>query len=163
VLADALVVHHLVRQYPVQTLELLSVGGRALITRSLHLAVRKSRPDAARIIEGFNRQLAVMLADGSYHRALEVDWIRADIDGDGRLELVAASEQVGENDPAGYQVVSVGKGASGEPPTPEPGTPRIVIKGIFYDSWESVPDDYKTPPSGLGNQPRTLRLQIFEF
>jgi hypothetical protein len=105
-----------------------------------------------------------MLSDGSYHRALEVDWIHADIDGDGQLELVAASEQVGENQPgSAYQVVSVGKGAGGAQAASDPGSAKIVIKGVYYDSWEAVPDDYKTPPSGLGNKPRTLRLQIFEF
>jgi ABC-type amino acid transport substrate-binding protein len=164
VLEDALVIHHLVQGYPEKTQQHLSVGKKALVTRTLHFAVRKSRPDAESIIEAFNRQLAHMLADGSYHRALDVEWIGADMDGDGKLELVAGGEKVGAKKPeAGYQLMSVAPAGSGGAPVSDAGKARIVIKGISYDSWESVPDDYKEPASGLGNKPRTLRLQVFEF
>lgn len=167
VLADALVIHHLIRQYPVQAQEHLSVGEKPLVTRTLHLAIRKTRPDAERIIEGFNRQLVSMLADGSYHRALQVDWIHADIDGDGRLEMVAAGEQVGTTQPSsGYQLVSMAPtGAGVTRGQADPATAHIVIKGVSYDSWDNVPDDYKrTPPqSGIENKPRTLRVSVFEF
>jgi polar amino acid transport system substrate-binding protein len=161
VLCDALVIHYLTQQYPQQVREKLAIGTHPLITRTLHFAVRKDRPDAQRIIDGFNQQLTKMLSDGTYHRALHVDWIHADVDGDGKLELVAAGDEVGTVAPsAGYQLVSFGGGASDN----DPANARFVIKGVAYDSWDAVPDDLKKTPSDAFNpKPGTLRVSVFEF
>jgi polar amino acid transport system substrate-binding protein len=157
VLADALVVHHLAQDYPQQTREKLATATKALIKRSLYFTLRKDLPDAQRIVDAFNKELREMLGDGSYHKALHVDWISADVDGDGRLELVAAGEQVGAEAPTGgYQPMG---------PEPENASinPRFVVKGVSYDSWQAVPDDYKTSSNALGAKPTSLRASVFEF
>jgi polar amino acid transport system substrate-binding protein len=163
VLCDALVIHHLKQQYPQQVREKLATGSRPLVTRSLHFTVRKDRPDAQRIIEGFNRQLATMLHDGSYHQALHVDWIHADVDGDGKLELVAAGAEIGTQAPtSGYQLM--GSVPAGANPESDPAHARFVVKGVAYDSWDQVPDDFKKTPSDAFNpKPGTLRASVFEF
>jgi polar amino acid transport system substrate-binding protein len=163
VLCDALVIHYLTQQYPQKVQEKLAMGSHALITRPLHFAVRKDRPDAQRIIDGFNRQLAKMLSDGTYHQALHVDWIQADVDGDGKLELVAAGDQVGAEAPrTGYQLLGFAPG--GATADPDPAHARFVIKGVAYDSWDAVPDDLKKTPSDAFNpKPGTLRVSVFEF
>lgn len=158
VLADALVVHQLAQHHPQQVREKLAVGNKPLLTRSLHLALRKSFPDAARVIAAFNQQLSKMLSDGSYHTALHVDWIHADIDGDGILELVAAGDQLGMDPPsAGYRPVSSAPEGSGSD------GPRFVVKGVAYDSWQAVPGDYKTAVNTPGDKPAALRASVFEF
>jgi polar amino acid transport system substrate-binding protein len=166
VLSDALVIHHLVEQYPQQVQERLAVGKNALVKRTLHLALRKDVPAAAEVIAAFNRELARMLKDGSYHRVLEVDWIHADFDGDGQLELIAAGRQVGKEAPTrAYQVGNLA-GASSTVPSdhtdPKQGA-GFVIEGVYYDSWQAVPDEYKTRTEDLSAKPRTLRLKVFQF
>jgi len=155
VIADALVVHHLQQQFPQQTREKLSAGSKPLIKRTLHFAVRKSFPGAPGIIENFNRQLATMLADGSYNDALHVDWVLADIDKDGTAELVAVGDRLGADPPgSGYRPMGPEGGA-----TPA----RFVVKGVAYDSWQAVPDEYKTPSQAHSDKPGTLRASVFEF
>jgi polar amino acid transport system substrate-binding protein len=164
VLAEALTVHHLLEHSPKQARERLEVSPHALVRRSLHLAVRKDYPDAQAIIERFNQELKGMLHEGAYHDALQVSWIRADLDGDGRPEWVPASQQVGENAPTdAYDLVSVASTPGTGQPSDEPVSARFVIKGVAYDSWEAVPSDYKTQSNDLGAKPRSMRLKVFEF
>lgn len=165
VLSDALVIHHLVEQYPQQVQEQLEVGKNVLVKRTLHLALRKNVPAAAEVIAAFNYQLARMLNDGSYHRVLEVDWIHADFDGDGRLELIAASREVGREAPThGYHVGSFAGSSSTGPSDHDPNQGvGFVIEGVYYDSWQAVPDEYKTRTEDLSAKPRTLRLKVFQF
>ncbi|HET9360432.1 MAG TPA: transporter substrate-binding domain-containing protein, partial [Vicinamibacterales bacterium] len=94
-LMDELVVQYLVRNYPQQTRERLQLGTTPLIRRSLHLAIRRTRTDAISVIARFNAELRRMIADRTYHRLLHVDWLRADIDGDGRPELISRTDQAG--------------------------------------------------------------------
>jgi hypothetical protein len=66
----------------------LQIGTVSLLTRPLHLAVRRTHPQAKSIVDRFNAQIRAMVADRTYHRLLHVDWIRADVDGDGLEEYV---------------------------------------------------------------------------
>jgi hypothetical protein len=163
VLADALVVYHLKQQYPQQMREKLATGTTPLITRTLHIALRKNLPNARQILDRFNEQRAKMLSDGTYHAALQVDWILADIDGDGTAEMVAASDKVGVEAPqSGYQPISFAK--NGMVPGSESPKARYVVKGVPYDTWDTVPDYFKTPPNTpTGTKPGTLRATVFEF
>lgn len=156
VIADALVVHQLAQQFPRQTREKLATGTKPLIMRTLHFTVRKNFPNAARIMENFNRELAKMLSDGSYHDALHVDWIQADINGDGTPELIAVSDNIGAEPPgSGYRP----KGSDEEGPPPS----HFVVKGVAYDSWSAIPEDYKNPSSGHSDKPGTARASVFEW
>src|SRR6185436_15451961 len=87
-LMDELVVHYIVSNYPQESGAKLQLGSTALVTRELHFAVNRGRADAASIVERFNAQIRSMIADRTYHRLLQVDWIRADVDGDGIPEYV---------------------------------------------------------------------------
>lgn len=162
VLTDALVLHQLEQHSAQQMHDKLVVGPNTLIKRTLHMALRKTLPNAQTILDAFNRALAQMLHDGSYHSALQVDWIEADIDGDGFLELVAAGDHVGVEAPGkGYQLISVmGNGSDNEARRA-----RFVVKGVAYDSWTAVPEQFKSEPSvqPFGNKPRTFRVSVFEY
>ncbi|HEU5074686.1 MAG TPA: transporter substrate-binding domain-containing protein [Polyangiaceae bacterium] len=145
VIADSLLMAHVFEQFPHQASERLVVAPSPLITRSLHFALRKDVPNAAVIVARFNEEIRLMLADGSYNRALGLAWVSADVDGDGRAELVPRTNQVGARPPAGgYNVLSVPAAPASSAPTQEP--QRYYVGGKHYESWEVVPDDRKREP-----------------
>ena len=141
-LMDELVVQYLVASYPEEARTRLAIGTIPLHTRSVHLSLHRSLPDAGAIIKGFNTQLRAMIADRTYHRLLHVDWIRADVDGDGRVEYVAESDQAGSTQPKrAYDLFS--QTAATPAPSGPPEQERYFFGGSVYNGWSSVPDEYK--------------------
>ena len=140
-LMDDLVIQYLIRNHGEEARTRLAFGSTPLLTRSLHLAVRRSLPDAESIISRFNAELRGMIADGSYHRLLHLDWIHADVDGDGLMEYVPHAERIDPEPPQrSYTLFATGR------PIPEPERPRrFYVGGNIYNSWSTVPDRYKIP------------------
>ena len=124
-LMDDLVIQYLISNHGEEARTRVAFGSTPLLTRSLHLAVRRSLPDAESIISRFNAELRGMIADRSYHRLLHLDWIRADGDGDGRTEHVPHDDQTGPHPPEhSYELFAMGS------PTTEPGrTRRGTVRG----------------------------------
>ena len=158
-LMDDLVVQYIVSNYATEARTRLQVGTTPLVTRALYLAVRRTRPDAESIINRFNSQLRSMVADRTYHRLLHVDWIRADIDGDGIAENVPQSDQGGRLEPSrSYALFS-----SEQPTSPSITTPqRFYFGGTTYNSWAAVPDRYKVDDP-LHKDPSRSVVPIFKF
>ena len=131
-LVDELVVQYIVSNYANEARTRLQVGTTPLVTRQLYLAVRRSLPDAESIVNRFNAQLRGMIADRTYHRLLHVEWIRADVDGDGLAENVPQSDQPGRLEPSSSYLLF-----STEQSKPEPRTTpqRFYIGGSTYDGW----------------------------
>ena len=139
-LMDELVVQYLVASYPEEAKTRLAIGTIPLHTRSVHLSLHRSLPDAGAIIKGFNTQLRSMIADRTYHKLLRVTWIRADVDGDGQVEYVSDSDQAGKSQPQrAYSLFS----PPPMTPTPTPAQERYFFGGAVYNGWSSVPDHYK--------------------
>ncbi len=157
-LMDELVVQYIIRNYPRESGTRLEIGSTALITRDLFLALRRSRPDAESIINRFNEQLTGMIADRTYHRLLHVDWIRADINGDGVPEYVPLNDKPGPSEPQRIYTLF----STPEPSKSAPARPGFYIGGNIYSDWASVPDSYKEvnaqPPD-----PRRSTGTIFRF
>ena len=138
-LMDSLVVQYIVDHYPEEARTRLQIGTTPLVTRPLHLVVRRSRPDAESIIQKFNAQLRAMITDRTYHRLLHVDWIRADVDGDGVPENVPRTDQSGKAPPQhAYPLFS---DAALEKQVKD--QERYFFGGAVYNGWSSVPDRYK--------------------
>lgn len=157
VLVDELVLHHLFARHGERAGALLDVGRNALVRRTLHFAVRRARSDAALIIARFDESIAALLTDGSFHRALAVDWIRADVDGDGRTELVLAGDRAGAAaPPGGYELFAAEEPAA--PATAE----RYRIGGETYEGWENVPSTFKTPIDSSTSR-RRPEFILFDF
>jgi polar amino acid transport system substrate-binding protein len=89
-LMDDLVVQYIVNGYPEESAARLQIGATPLVKRELYFALRRSRADAQAIVDGFNNQLRSMIVDRTYHRLLHVEWIRADVDGDGVANMCRA-------------------------------------------------------------------------
>ncbi len=153
-LMDELVVQYILDDFPAEAESRLQIGRTALIRRTLHFAVRRSLPDAAAIVNGFNEQLSAMIADRSYHRLLHLEWITVDVDGDGIPELVPQSDQAGATPPErSYDLFQM------------PGVPanqRFFFGGNVYLDWASVPDHYKLTGDSRPD-PRASTVPIFTF
>ena len=159
-LMDELVVEYIVRNYPKESATKLQIGSTALITRELFLAVRRARTDAASIIARFNAQLRGMIADRTYHRLLHVDWIRADINGDGVAELVPLSDQAGPTAPQHSYALFSNPQVKSAPQTPA--KTGFYVGGTIYNDWASVPDRFKARYS-TDPDPRRSSGSIFKF
>lgn len=138
VLADELLIHHVFKRQTEEAERSLEVGRSSLVSRKLYFAIRKDLPGSKEIVRRFDEEIRAMMADGSFHRALDVDWIWADIDGDGASELVLGGTQAGVAKPVGGYDVVTKDGYS-----PEEKPPRYVVDGVTYQDWEGVPDRYK--------------------
>src|SRR3954454_21437557 len=140
-LMDELVVQYIVSNYPKESGTRLQIGTTSLVTRELYFAVRRSRADAASIIERFNAQITRMIVDRTYHRLLHVDWIRADINGDGVPEYVPLNDRPGPSQPE--HVYSIFADPAPTAPSRASTAPGFYIGGNIYSDWPSVPDSYK--------------------
>lgn len=142
VLADELLIYDLFSTQATEAEAALEVGRFPLVSRGLHFALRKDLAGSQEIIERFDKEIRSMIADGAYHRALAVDWIWADIDGDGVSELVLGGTQAGVNAPEdAYDVLLADRGVSGDEEDKKES--HYVVEGVVYDDWEGVPDRYK--------------------
>jgi polar amino acid transport system substrate-binding protein len=158
-LIDALVVEYLVSNYPKESAARLQIGSTTLVKRELYLVVNRRRPDADSIVSRFNTQLRRMIADGTYHRLLHVDWIRADIDGDGVPEYVPQGDRVGPSQPQhAYTLFSTPLTDS----TTEPIKSGFYVGGNIYSSWASVPESYKAVNPSYPD-PRRSTASVFSF
>jgi polar amino acid transport system substrate-binding protein len=138
-LTDELVVQYLLHHHPQEARTRLQIGSTPLVRRALHFAVRRSRPDAESIVARFNEQLRGMIADRTYHRLLRLDWIRADVDGDGVAEYVPSSDLAGPAPPQQAYSLFTPPHHDREPRTPT----GFYVGGNIYRDWASLPDSYK--------------------
>ncbi len=151
-LADALLVEYLLEYQSQEADKYLEIGSATLLTLPLYFAIRKDIPDAERIIEAFNAEIMAMIADGSYNRILQLNWVSTDIDGDGIPELVLNGNKAGLEAPSNSYTVKSNASATAE------NSSSYMIEGNKYPSWESVPKKYKVSqvevtggnPAGFG-------------
>jgi ABC-type amino acid transport substrate-binding protein len=161
-LMDELVVEYIVNNYGEQARERLQLGSTPLIIRSLHLALRRTRPGVEGLIKRFNTELGRMITDRTYHRLLQVDWILADVDGDGRRELVASTDQAGPTPPQRSYDLFIAPLPQLEAPPP-PTDRRFYFGGSIYENWASVPERYKTTSNSDAPDPARSTASLFSF
>ena len=161
-LVDDLLIRHLLEYQGDEAARHLQIGTTPLVRRTLHFAVREALHESSSIIASFNDAIKAMLADGTYNDILQLSWVCADVDGDGRLELVPRDDdQIGKVAPdSGYNVVWPG---SAQAPAAAPR--RFYVEGQVYESWDAVPDYYKVPSDAAidGYQGSTSGLFSFRF
>ena len=156
-LMDDLVVHYIVNNYPKEAGTRLEIGSTPLVRRELFLVLRRTRPDAESIITRFNAQLRGLIADGTYHRLLHVDWIRADINGDGVPEYVPRTNRPGPAEPQSIYALFSPQELTAKEPT----KPGFYVGGNIYRDWASVPESYKS--STQAPDARRSTASIFKF
>ena len=159
-LMDELVIQYIVGHYAKEAQTRLELGATPMVTRPLFFALRRSRPDAEAIISRFNAQLRGLIADRTYHKLLHVDWIRADIDGDGVPEDVPLSDMAGTSAP--LHVYSLKMPDAHLTAKEIPITPRFYLGGTIYTDWASVPNRYKVEDPQNPSSARNT-ASIFKF
>lgn len=159
-LLDELVVAYLTSTYPKEAKARLQFGTAPLLRQPLYFAIRRDFPGAEGLMAKFNAELRGMIADGTYHRLLHVDWIRADVDGDGIPEYVPKSERAGPAPPQhAYDLFIT---TDPQKPRPFAADQRILIGGSVYDGWTRVPDRYKVEDPKRPD-PNKATAGIFRF
>jgi ABC-type amino acid transport substrate-binding protein len=157
-LVDELLISHVLDHQPDEVGQHLEIGTNPLISRPLHFAVLKGYPGAETIVAKFNESIREMITDGTYNRILGLNWIRADVDGDGRLELVHGTGAAGSEAPSdGYRV--------GDAPADTSGADieRFWIEGKMYETWEDVPEKYKYSGPGEVKEDPGMTLYRLDF
>lgn len=157
-LMDDLVVQYLVGNHGEEARARLAFGSTPLVARSLHLAVRRSLPDADAIVSRFDAEVRAMMADRTYHSLLMLDWIRTDVDGDGRKEYVPDADRTGPHPPDRCYELFLAGGLAEEPGMAR----RFYLNGNIYEGWSAVPVQYKAPAAG-GPGPRPRSVDAFRF
>jgi hypothetical protein len=138
-LVDELVVEYILKNYPGPARDFLAFGSTPLLVRTLHFAVRKDLSNAALIIDKFNSQLQVLIADHPYNRLLQLDWIQADVNGDGKLVNIPLSDQAGAVPPDhSYELVTAP--STTQDSSNSTGCP---VGSKVYQNWSTVPDAFK--------------------
>lgn len=129
----------------------LAIAKEPLFQEPLHFALNKKVPNAKQIISLFDKQIKIMMKDGTYNKILGMDWVNVDINHDGNTELVLIGDAVGLNKPKETYSVFYG-----------PNKPKgYYINNVHYDSWDSIPDQYKNKiPKNTYQEPTKFGLQI---
>ena len=160
-LMDELVVRYITSRHSTAAQARLRIGKDPIISRPLYLAIRRDIPNAQGIIDGFNTQLRAMIADGTYHKLLHVDWINADVDGDGVTEFVPASNHVGTIAPtSAYSLTTTAVNTTrfGDSSDEQ----SIYVDGEVYANWNSVPNRFKDDMPGISSRP-SENVPVFKF
>lgn len=139
-LVDHILIQYLFKYQMNDVSEHLSIATNPFIVKPLFVAIRKDVPGAKKIIQAFDKQIDTMIADRSYNRILNMDWIHADMDGDGKKEYILNGEFAGNQRPdqQAYEVFLEKKKKSQ--------SNRYFVNGTYYDGWDAVPNQYKKLP-----------------
>ena len=139
VLVDNLVVNYMLN-YELQNIkDLIVVSNAPYATKEMYFGISKNCPNAEEIITGFNLEIKKLITDGTFHQTLGMQWIEADINGDGVTELVLNGNAAGEISPEDAYVLF----HDGVPTEKEKG---YYIDGSYYSTWSEVPTRFKNNP-----------------
>jgi polar amino acid transport system substrate-binding protein len=164
VLMDDLVVQYIADNHAREAQAKLQLGTTPLVKRPLYLVITRTHPDAQGIIDRFNAQLRGMIADRTYHRLLHVDWIQADVDGDGLFEYIPENDSKAITEPKrAYSIFSEQEETAVTAPKPAESTqPRFYVGGNIYRDWASVPSAFKAA-GNMPPPPSRATASLFRF
>ena len=135
-LVDQLLIQYLMKYQLNDVEELLSIANRPLEVKPLYFVLHKDVANAEEIMIAFNAEINKMIKDGTYHQILELNWVKADLDGDGVAELFLDGAHAGTRPPSNsYDLFYSDSTTHGDH--------AYHIEGETYDDWDSVPDKYK--------------------
>jgi len=138
-LVDALLIQYMLKHQLNDVTQHLAIGQNPLLVKSLHLALGKKVENAEEILNQFDEQIAQMVANGSFNELLELNWIKADIDGDGNMELVLGSNMAGSSAPQNIYGLMLDSSYKNQ----KNGPTRYYIDGKLYEDWDNIPKSYK--------------------
>lgn len=137
-LVDALIIQYMLKYQLNDVTAHLAIGQKPLLTKSLHLGLRKNVENAESILQEFDEEIAEMITDGTFNEILELNWIQADIDGDGIVELVLGGDLAGSTAPQNIYGLMMDDSYR-----QKNGPKHYYVDGKMYESWDDVPKSYK--------------------
>ncbi len=137
-LVDALLIQYMLKYQLNDVTAHLAIGQNPLLVKSLHMAIRKDIPNAEEIMKGFNEEIDEMIEDGTFNEILELNWVQADIDGDGKTELILGGDLAGTSAPQNIYGLMMDESYK------EKNEPKqYYVDGKLYESWDDIPKSYK--------------------
>lgn len=137
-LVDALLIQYMLKYQLNDVTAHLALGQKPLLVKSLHMAIRKDIPNAEGIMKDFNEEIDEMIVDGTFNKILELNWVRADIDGDGKTELILGGEMAGTEAPQNIYGLMMD-----DTYKQKNGPNQYYVDGKMYESWDDIPKNYK--------------------
>ena len=137
-LVDALIIQYMLKYQLNDVTTHLAIGQEPLLVKSLHLGLRKDVENAEEILKKFDEEIAEMIADGTFNDILEVNWVQADIDGDGVVELVLGGDLAGTSAPQNIYGLMMDESFR-----QKQGPKQYYVDGKMYESWDDIPKSYK--------------------
>ena len=137
-LVDALIIQYMLKYQLNDVTAFLAIGQRPLLTKSLHVGLRKDVENAESMLKEFDEEIAEMIADGTFNDILELNWVQADIDGDGVVELILGGDMAGTTAPQNIYGLMMD-----DTYREKNGPKQYYIDGKMYESWDDVPKSYK--------------------
>jgi len=138
-LVDALLIQYMLKHQLNDVTQHLAIGQKPLLVKSLHLALGKKVENAEEILNRFDEQIEQMITDGSFNELLELNWVKADIDGDGNMELVLGSNMAGSTAPQNIYGLMLDSSYKNQ----KNGPTRYYVDGKLYEDWDNIPKSYK--------------------
>ena len=132
----------------------LEIGSEPQITRHIHFAVKREVPGAGKLVKALNNEIKAMIRDGSYHEIMGVGRLIADIDGDGKMEVVIVGDPAETLNPE-----EVYADFSGTPPQGEMARWYLVDKKL-YASLDDIPADKRAK---MKNPDRNIEFEFEGF
>lgn len=137
-LVDALIIQYMLKYQLNDVTTYLAIGLKPLLVKPLHLVLRKDLENVDQILGEFNEEIDEMIEDGTFNEILELNWVRADIDGDGRTELVLGGEAAGTSAPQNIYGLMMDNSYK-----TDNGPRKYYIDGKLYEDWDDIPKSYK--------------------
>jgi len=135
-LVDELLIQYLLKYQLNDVNKYLAIAKQPFEIKTLHFALRKDIPNAESIMSSFNNEIKNMIKDGTYNEILNLDWVKADVDGDGVAELIFNGKTIGTEIPKSSYAVfydSVNTNAQ----------TNYYVDGKSYTDWNEIPKSYK--------------------
>ncbi len=125
----------------------MEVGKHPQITRQIHFAVKKTTPNAKKIVKQLNGEIAKMMEDGSFYEILGINRIIKDINGDGKPEVLLMGDPARTLNPE--EVYYTG----GNMDIPETDMEHwYMVDGKYYKTMEEVPADKREKMNKMAEQ-----------
>ena len=137
-LVDALIIQYMLKYQLNDVTAHLAIGQKPLLVKPLHLGIRKDVENAEAILKEFDEEIAEMIADGTFNDILELNWVQADIDGDGVVELVLGGDLAGTTAPQNIYGLMMDESFRAKN-----GPKQYYVDGKMYESWDDIPKSYK--------------------
>jgi len=150
-LVDNLLIQYMLNVQLNDVKKYLSISDKPFATKTLHLAINKDVDNAENIIQEFDKQIKLMMKNGTYNKIMQLDWIEVDINNDGISELVFNGDASNSSLPKRSYALFFN----------DTETAGFYINNVHYKDWESVPEQYKNNiPKQSNELPRPIGLHI---